>query len=136
MLGARECEQLVIRACAGFLRAGLAPLVPAYSPPVGWSASVAPSGLTKVSSPANITAGPAAVTVNNGTTPVFSWHNPTSMSCINNTPGGASTTLTASGMSPGEFRSSGTIWCRVSDNGGANVASLSVALSFYRTDFS
>ena len=113
---------------------GLAPIIPA--PPSStalWSASVAPSNVSKTGSTSNFTTPSVSVTINNGTSPVFSWHNPTSMSAIINAPSGATTTFTTSGIAVGSYRS-GVMWCRVQD--GANVASLSVGVLFARPDYS
>jgi len=110
-------------------------VVPNYmapSVPTGWSATVAPLGMFKsLTTSAGAVSDAAAVTVHNGTTPVFSWHNPGSADIAISFPGSASTTFVASGMSPGNSRA-GTFWCRVSDNGGADVASLQVSVNFFR----
>jgi hypothetical protein len=109
---------------------GVTPNYIAPSVPAGWSATINPNNVTKSGANAILTTDPSAVTVNNKTTPVYSWTNPNSANIKINYVGSESTTFTASGMAVEEYRSA-MYWCNIVDGG--NQSSLSVFVSAYRS---
>ena len=98
-----------------------------------WGFSVSPATIYKMFyKNTGGTFGSAAGNVSNGTTPVYSWVNPTSVTNIKiNFPGSATTTFTASGMANYDFFS-GNFYCNVVDGG--NVSSKACIVTVERDD--
>lgn len=108
-------------------------LVGSYSQPgfgpLAWNAYLSPSNINKVSANANNTGAVGAVVVN-GTSPVFSWTNPSSIPNIGMFGATSANVLFAtSGMTLGTTRG-GTFYCNIID--GSNVTSISVPVHFSR----
>ena len=104
----------------------------ATAPGAGWRATVAPNYAAGYTAGTEAETSEVTVTIENGSTPVFSWTNPGSADIRIEHVGSATTSFVGSGLGNGEQRV-GTFWCNIVDGG--NNSSLSVEVTVVQFNF-